>query len=116
MAGGDTLTRVPVVTMRLRDQLWNAVMAAICARRGHAWRMYGKPIDAKGERNLPFGRRDYCTRCESTRVTFRVDDQVEVFSKAELLAAEPKLAEALYEARWGERPKQKLWRGQFPAA
>jgi hypothetical protein len=108
----DTLTRKTPVTMSVGGQVWNGLLQQVCARLGHHWRPYGKP--RSDGYNLPHGQRDYCTRCEGQQITFR-DGSVETCTKAELLACEPRFAEALYEARWGDRPRQKLWRGEWPA-
>ncbi len=109
-----TLTRVEPLSLGPLNALLNALMRAVCERRGHHWLLYGQPLGREGEWNLPFGRREYCTRCMSNRVTLKDGFTMEA-TKAELAAAEPRFAETLYEARWGERPKQALWRGEWPA-
>jgi hypothetical protein len=102
----ELLKRVPVISPSIPSQLWMVFMEAVCKRYGHNWRPYGKP--------LRFGHREYCVRCLRQAVEL-ADGRVEC-SKADVMAADPDLAEALYQARWGELPRQRLTRGEWPVA
>lgn len=102
----DTITTAPVITLPIGHAVANALLQAICRRRGHRWRDFGGP--------LPHGQRRYCVKCESQMVELADGGSI-VCTKAELLAREPTFAEALYLARWGEPPRRRMRRGEWPA-
>lgn len=110
MPGGDTIQQAVIVQPTIRTLLADAALRGLCKRLGHRWREYKRPNYA----GLPFGKREWCERCKTNRITFPDGEVVEA-SAPEIVAGETRFAEALYEARWGEPPRRKLRIGEWPA-
>jgi hypothetical protein len=106
MPGGDTITARTVEAPSRAELAWELVLRAVCRRWGHLWRPYGRP--------LHWGTRTYCSRCLTNRIAFPDGETVEATGTA-LKQGDPTFAEALYEARWGEKPRKVLRRGEWPA-
>jgi hypothetical protein len=99
----DTIQEVQ--PRRLERPVLQALLEFVCRKRGHRWERYAV---------LKHGRRDYCLCCHGGRAVVR-GEVIAEWSFAEQLAADPKVAEALYEVRWGEPPRRRLKRGEWPA-
>jgi hypothetical protein len=103
--GGDTIGRAVVVKPTVRATLADFVVRMICARWDHRWRLWAE---------FPHGKRLLCERCLSNRIEFPDGETVEA-TKLEIGAGDVRFGEALYEARWGEPPRQKMRVGEWPA-
>lgn len=106
MPGGDPIIRVVVQRPQRRELALELLLRAVCARFGHIWRPMGRP--------LRYGRREFCARCSTNRITLADGEEVEATGSA-VKMADPRFAEALYEARWGDPPHRVLQRGEWPA-
>lgn len=108
VVGGDTITHAPQRrNPMIRELLWDYLMRMLCERLEHRWTPFG--------RKLPFGTREYCDRCGTNRITFDADGEQVYATAMELIAADTRFGEALYEARWGDPPRRKLRVGEWPA-
>lgn len=106
MPGGETIGRatqyrVPSIGELVKD--W--ALRLVCAKFEHRWRDSG---------HLPYGKREWCERCESNRITLE-DGEVFEATAMQVVAADVEFAEALYEARWGAPPRRKMRHGEWPA-
>lgn len=90
------------------DAIVDAFARSLCAAHEHRW------LSHVEHPTMRYARRFYCRRCLRNRLEFQWGE-VREFSAQDVERLAPAWLEALYEARWGEPPRQRVDSGgRFP--